>query len=119
VLGELLYVDTIPMPAQDPPIRLSSIFRPFKPTARRPVSLFSMSWREALEEPLKGVVNVAFGVQPLAEGTPAAIMQTIARFDISAAPVEAIRDRFDATHARLIEIFAENIEDDFSGVRVT
>ena len=74
-----------------------------------------MTWREFVEDGTNDVVDVMAAGGGVADGSPAAVLQMNARFDLRDTDRRAQSDRFDKIHSKVHEIFVENIEEDFRG----
>jgi uncharacterized protein (TIGR04255 family) len=115
IMGELLYVNTVLLGPPAEQTRLSAVFRKYKPTSIKKILGFQMTWREFVTEGANDVIDVAAAGGAIPDGSPAATLTMNARFDLNNTGRSIQSDRFDMVHAKVHEIFAENIEETFRG----
>src|SRR5207245_302023 len=79
---ELLYVNAIPLKRDRGDVRLSQVFRFFKPVAVRQVGGFVTRWTEPLGEAgFAGAVGVTAAAAQQPGSPPSAVLQISGRFD--------------------------------------
>lgn len=111
-LGELLFVNAVPMMFEGELRRLSSIFTFVAPSTPRRIRTFTAQWAEIFED---GDVNVAAATGLMPDGQPAATLQLAARQGYGRVSIDDALTSLDGMRPHLHSVFETVISDKFWG----
>lgn len=111
-LGELTFVNAVPMISDNGPIRLSTIFTFIAPSSPRRIKGFLARWTEIADE---GVVHMTAGIGSMPDGQPAATLQIAARRAFGGEDVEEALTSLDQMRPHIHSAFESAISRDFWG----
>lgn len=111
-IGELAFVNAVPMMTDEGHIRLSRIFTFIAPSNQRRIRNFLARWTEVLDE---GVINVTAGIGGMPDGRPAATLQLAARRTFDGDDLETALIGLDQMRPHLHSAFESAISREFWG----
>lgn len=108
-VGELLYVNSLPLKIDGTEKRISDVLKCFTPTSRRPIANFTLGWFEMLTPSESGVVTMQAMSVGLPDGTPVIQVTFTGRADLTSRGTEPLH-WFDDLHTLTLEMFSSVIK---------